>query len=173
MTQKMSRRDWKFFHLWSSGGEILLWRAVENAENKPSWKVLRTLQWVPDCLSALPVLSRGTIRCTVILLPELVESWEEEILQRGHGVSLFLCLQVTSEGCLGFGLVTRQHVLDVRLCRQPVHDMGCFHRYSPCVSHFRVDYLNALRLLKSHQGTTSSLFAAGDSYLEGFPGRLA
>lgn len=38
---------------------------------------------------------------------------------------------------------------------------------------FRVDYLNALRLLKSHQGTTSSLFAAGDSCLEGFPGRLA
>lgn len=170
----MNRRDWKFFHLWSAGGEILLWRAVENAENKPSWKVLRTLQWVPDCLSALPVLSRGTIRCTFILLPELVESGEEEILQRGHGVSLFL-------------FVCRLHLRDVLdLAWSPdsmflmsgsvdnqcmIWDVstGTLLEYHI----FRVHYLNALRLLISHQGTTSSLFAAGDSYLEGFPGRLA
>lgn len=58
-------------------------------------------------------------------------------IKRSWSLTFSLCLQVTSEGCLGFGLVTRQHVLYVRLCRQPVHDMGCFHRYSPWVSHFQ------------------------------------
>lgn len=150
MTKRRLEETKSSFTWWSAGGEILLWRAVENAENKPSWKVLRTLQWVPDCLSALPVLSRSTIRCIVILLPELVESWGES-LQRGHGVSLFL-------------FVCRLHLRDVLdLAWSPdsmflmsgsvdnqcmIWDVstGTLLGYHIC----RVDYLSALRLLKSH-----------------------
>jgi len=41
-------------------------------------------------------------------------------------------VQDASERCFGFGMVSRQCILDVRLCGQSLYNLESFHRYFFC-----------------------------------------